>query len=118
MVQDQDWFVAGRRAKGRGRGWPERHQRVGDLLAVVVARSGRMSPSRFTPARLLRGAPTGSTPLGTALMLDGAPSPDRLGRTAPLGGGRGLHEDPRPAVSYTHLRAHETVLDLVCRLLL
>ena len=25
--------------------------------------------------------------------------------------------DPKP-VSYTHLRAHETVLDLVCRLLL
>ena len=28
---------------------------------------------------------------------------------------RVLHGDP---VSYTHLRAHETVLDLVCRLLL
>ena len=28
---------------------------------------------------------------------------------------RGLGEEP---VSYTHLRAHETVLDLVCRLLL
>ena len=27
-------------------------------------------------------------------------------------------EDGRDAVSYTHLRAHETVLDLVCRLLL
>ena len=26
--------------------------------------------------------------------------------------------DPASAVSYTHLRAHETVLDLVCRLLL
>ena len=26
--------------------------------------------------------------------------------------------DPIDAVSYTHLRAHETVLDLVCRLLL
>ena len=26
--------------------------------------------------------------------------------------------DPGEAVSYTHLRAHETVLDLVCRLLL
>jgi len=26
--------------------------------------------------------------------------------------------DPDVAVSYTHLRAHETVLDLVCRLLL
>ena len=29
-----------------------------------------------------------------------------------------LKGDPDPAVSYTHLRAHETVLDLVCRLLL
>ena len=27
-------------------------------------------------------------------------------------------EAPLTAVSYTHLRAHETVLDLVCRLLL
>ena len=27
-------------------------------------------------------------------------------------------EQPVMAVSYTHLRAHETVLDLVCRLLL
>ena len=27
-------------------------------------------------------------------------------------------ERPLVAVSYTHLRAHETVLDLVCRLLL
>ena len=27
-------------------------------------------------------------------------------------------EFPSAAVSYTHLRAHETVLDLVCRLLL
>mgnify|MGYP003381489301 CR=1 FL=1 len=26
--------------------------------------------------------------------------------------------EPTEAVSYTHLRAHETVLDLVCRLLL
>ena len=32
-----------------------------------------------------------------------------LGARYPLGAG---------AVSYTHLRAHETVLDLVCRLLL
>ena len=32
-----------------------------------------------------------------------------------------LGDDERPhvrAVSYTHLRAHETVLDIVCRLLL
>src|SRR5664280_3244557 len=30
---------------------------------------------------------------------------------------QGAGESPQP-VSYTHLRAHETVLDLVCRLLL
>ena len=30
----------------------------------------------------------------------------------------GPGEDAQDAVSYTHLRAHETVLDLVCRLLL
>ena len=30
----------------------------------------------------------------------------------------GLEVDALNAVSYTHLRAHETVLDLVCRLLL
>ena len=28
------------------------------------------------------------------------------------------HQYGRAPVSYTHLRAHETVLDLVCRLLL
>ena len=31
---------------------------------------------------------------------------------------RAAHPSGRIAVSYTHLRAHETVLDLVCRLLL
>ena len=31
---------------------------------------------------------------------------------------RDLYEDYPTPVSYTHLRAHETVLDLVCRLLL
>ena len=38
-------------------------------------------------------------------LIDG----DRLDSGPPAG---------RKAVSYTHLRAHETVLDLVCRLLL
>ena len=32
--------------------------------------------------------------------------------------GADVAQDPGVAVSYTHLRAHETVLDLVCRLLL
>ena len=30
----------------------------------------------------------------------------------------GIRYHDMPPVSYTHLRAHETVLDLVCRLLL
>src|SRR5660398_315497 len=44
------------------------------------------------------------------------PSPAGPGcvQDALLGGGQGLH-DP---VSYTHLRAHETKANLVCRLLL
>ena len=33
-------------------------------------------------------------------------------------GGAASSPTARVAVSYTHLRAHETVLDLVCRLLL
>ena len=56
------------------------------------------------------------TPLGIAFDLHGNLTPEIIQagtvftalRTAP-------HRD---AVSYTHLRAHETVLDLVCRLLL
>ena len=38
----------------------------------------------------------------------------RLGFFAP----KPFRKDTLQAVSYTHLRAHETVLDLVCRLLL
>ena len=34
------------------------------------------------------------------------------------GGDNGWERTDREPVSYTHLRAHETVLDLVCRLLL
>ena len=45
-----------------------------------------------------------------------------LERTEPLGEQQVGEADDgverRPPVSYTHLRAHETVLDLVCRLLL
>ena len=35
-----------------------------------------------------------------------------------LAAGEAVIEGSRETVSYTHLRAHETVLDLVCRLLL
>ena len=64
----------------------------------------------------------GSAAGGAAAALDGMEQ-----RRLPPGGlppGRHRHRVRRPAgagpgaVSYTHLRAHETVLDLVCRLLL
>src|SRR5665811_580661 len=47
----------------------------------------------------------------------------RLDHCRPPKAREGLRQAPhaeasRPPVSYTHLRAHETVLDLVCRLLL
>ena len=43
-------------------------------------------------------------------------------RDIPISGGKTLAlitlDNGKDPVSYTHLRAHETVLDLVCRLLL
>ena len=43
-------------------------------------------------------------------------TPGRLRKHGPAD--RGVRRPVARAVSYTHLRAHETVLDLVCRLLL
>ena len=48
--------------------------------------------------------------VGGVLVLEG-------GQQAPVGGAGEADHTFHP-VSYTHLRAHETVLDLVCRLLL
>ena len=54
--------------------------------------------------------------------MAGDPAHRRLGQSAGADGvpQQALVDDVEglPAVSYTHLRAHETVLDLVCRLLL
>ena len=50
-----------------------------------------------------------------AMVAEGA-GPD-ADRRQPAARGHGAAAGPAP-VSYTHLRAHETVLDLVCRLLL
>ena len=44
---------------------------------------------------------------------------DTVGNEAePVSASFEIDQTPPTAVSYTHLRAHETVLDLVCRLLL
>ena len=51
-----------------------------------------------------------------SLVWEGAVDEDRLKNFVPCTDGDSGHE--MISVSYTHLRAHETVLDLVCRLLL
>ena len=52
--------------------------------------------------------------LAEAFGVEGGGARDEAGRGQGLDDVVGRHV----AVSYTHLRAHETVLDLVCRLLL
>src|SRR5664280_349055 len=108
-----------------------RHDGACDLRpsAAVTLRVSRQSAGnrRYrTPAEL--GADTGE-PQGARLAAIGISHPCVLvgSRAARQHGGSvGQREngvggvDPRGVspVSYTHLRAHETVLDLVCRLLL
>ena len=55
-------------------------------------------------------------PLGSGGSFDGQPGNVALGALRKVDHLALILE--RDAVSYTHLRAHETVLDLVCRLLL
>ena len=48
------------------------------------------------------------------IEIEGAP----IGKRGKMSGAKQTWRDDATSVSYTHLRAHETVLDLVCRLLL
>ena len=93
--------------------WACRHPRLGEVDPAGV-RSAVMGPdpacSRIDGHH--RSAHVGILPVEG--IIDGV---DRGHRGA--GGAAGIVERRRrDAVSYTHLRAHETVLDIVCRLLL
>ena len=60
-----------------------------------------------------------STDVGCVLLTGNGPSPKDGGWAFCSGGDQRIRgKDGYKSVSYTHLRAHETVLDLVCRLLL
>src|SRR5450756_1728827 len=88
----------------------------------LIPLAGTMEPSHYFLVQAAAGT-GGTTPL---------PTPDAIGSTAMSGtaGNVALVSSPAaltcvatacaadPAVSYTHLRAHETRHDLVCRLLL
>ena len=55
---------------------------------------------------------------GGIILLGKAPTNRPLDPAPTIEGGVGRQYGGTDPVSYTHLRAHETVLDLVCRLLL
>src|SRR5665811_194023 len=95
----------------RDRAWAD----AGRPLTVAVNLSARNLLDERLPAMLaelltVHGVPAALLELEvteSALMTEPGRAQRLLERLARLG-----------AVSYTHLRAHETVLDLVCRLLL
>eukprot|EP00656_Telonema_subtile_P021031 TRINITY_DN2207_c0_g1_i1.p1 TRINITY_DN2207_c0_g1~~TRINITY_DN2207_c0_g1_i1.p1 ORF type:complete len:289 (-),score=56.72 TRINITY_DN2207_c0_g1_i1:13-879(-) len=97
--------------------------------AVAPAATPTTAPSPFGgPAATPHAAPSPFGASATAaptptLSPFGSAAPSGLGAThvaapAPFGTPAVLTSFPTTTVSYTHLRAHETVLDLVCRLLL
>src|SRR5664280_1611499 len=83
---------------------------VATPVGVAAVRADAAGPTN-TRERL-----TASRPISTRKMafMRGPPQIRGAGSTTGCGVGR---RSPTP-VSYTHLRAHETVLELVCRLLL
>ena len=105
---------------------------TGDLLPVAVVGAPRRKGNRIFNCAVVihRGQILGVAPKSYLPTYREfyerrhfAPGDDQRGATIRLGGkdipfGPDLIFRAGDAVSYTHLRAHETVLDLVCRLLL
>src|SRR5665811_2488995 len=76
---------------------------------------GRHCATRQWPAGPLSCCTVTATLLMSSPSSSGIPSSASLTITSNRSGSTSTMQQ---AVSYTHLRAHETVLDLVCRLLL
>src|SRR5665811_2429767 len=78
------------------------------VLAAVNGQAGAPTPGRRTPRR----------PAGPASRTPSVPDADGTIAIGDVAWRERAQVEGRIPVSYTHLRAHETVLDLVCRLLL
>mgnify|MGYP003381533765 CR=1 FL=1 len=78
----------------------------------MIRRPPRSTLDRSSAASDVYKRQDPSDDLFPEVSVDPIPARSRRRGSAPLRFRRGL------PVSYTHLRAHETVLDLVCRLLL
>ena len=88
-----------------------------DLLADRLLLAERWLQAHRQTAGLRVGYFGASTGAGAALQA-AAREPQAVGAIVSRGGRPDLAGPYLSPVSYTHLRAHETVLDLVCRLLL
>ena len=90
----------------------QRTSNTGIVFFLMMRRPPRSTQSRSSAASdVYKRQPDGggsSVEYGDTILLNYGPPAAQIGEV-----GRAL-----VAVSYTHLRAHETVLDLVCRLLL
>src|SRR5664280_3458490 len=67
---------------------------------------------------LVQGNPIGMLTAPLQIILSEHTAHTIFGNTNPINQTIQFWKNDFTAVSYTHLRAHETVLDLVCRLLL
>ena len=84
------------------------------VLFLMIRRPPRSTLDRSSAASDVYKRQGDECAGGLCLRADAVPASQR-----PFHAVSGEHDDPASdAVSYTHLRAHETVLDLVCRLLL
>src|SRR5664280_1831483 len=101
-----------------------RGRHLGRRPGYVESQGKKATSGRVDRARRSRGARhvaprtrNGPRSVG-ARPGDGHTTPERLASHDLSGNGPRRLVRPLQSVSYTHLRAHETVLDLVCRLLL
>src|SRR5664280_3247991 len=90
-----------------------------DELARQAAKRYVADKPQAFPCRVeMRDAAPGETVLLLNHVYQPADTPYRASHAIFVREGAAVTYDRVNAVSYTHLRAHETVLDLVCRLLL
>src|SRR5665811_2485447 len=104
-------MVRAERAPGPASIHPTRRQRAWGYRSFTLRQASAYSATPLASISRDTSRKEGSGGRGVGAKCS-VSTPDPLISTALVGSSR------MRAVSYTHLRAHETVLDLVCRLLL
>src|SRR5665811_65417 len=91
--------------------------RPGPRKAMKATKAKAAQPAGNARGRRPKSA-SASAPTGSSAGRYAAPAPTTRPRCSVVPIDHAVAAASTTAVSYTHLRAHETVLDLVCRLLL